>query len=207
MGSGRHTELVELTTVLLDLDGVIRHFDPARVTAVETRHGLAAGVLRKTAFESQLLERVVTGQLRRADWVDEVGERVGNATAARECFADIGAVDETMLVEVGALRARGTLVAVLTNGTDTIPAEMAALGIDSHFDAIFNSAELGVAKPDRKVFETVCARLRVDPSEVFFTDDSASKLSGAIEIGMTAYLFEGMGAFRRQLAKAGLRPA
>ena len=196
---------MEFTTVLLDLDGVIRHFDQTRVAAIEARYGLAAGVLLGTAFEPELAERVVTGRIRRVDGIAEVGERVGHPTAASECFADIGVVDEMMLAEVDALRSQGTVVAVLTNGTDTIPAEMAALGIDSHFDVIFNSAELGIAKPDRRVFEAVCGRLRVDPSEVFFTDDSAPSLAGAIEIGMVARLFEGIDAFRRQLAETGLR--
>lgn len=35
-------------------------------------------------------------------------------------------------------------------------------------------------------------------------DDSESKLAGAIEIGMTAHLFEGVPGFRRHLASAGL---
>lgn len=193
------------TTVLLDLDGVIRHFDPAHAQSVEDRYGLSPGILHGTAFESALLEQVVTGRIRRADWVKAVGDQVGHPVAATECFADLGVVDYAMLAEVDALRDQGVVVAVLTNGTDTIPAEMEALGLDIRFEAIFNSAELGVAKPDLRVFEEVCSRMRVAPSEVFFTDDSASKLSGAVEIGMTARLFEGVELFRRHLAEAGLR--
>ncbi len=191
--------------MLLDLDGVVRHFDPDRVELLEERHGLRRGILHATAFEPELLEQVITGRMRRVDWVREVGERVGHLIAASECFADHGTVDETLLAEVDDLRARGTVVAVLTNGTDTIAAEMEALGIDSRFDAIFNSAELGVAKPDRRAFEAVCGRLGVDPTEVFFTDDSESKLTGALEIGMTARLFESVERFRQDLEATQLR--
>jgi len=193
-----------LTTVLLDLDGVVRHFDPARVASVEQRHGLPIGILHATAFDPELLEQVVTGRMRRVDWVQEIGERVSHPTAATECFADHETVDESMLAEVDALRSQGVVVAVLTNGTDTIPAEMRTLGLDSRFDAIFNSAELGLAKPDPRVFEAVCSRLCVDPTEVFFTDDSASKLKGAVEIGMTARLFESVDQFRQHLTEAEL---
>ena len=205
-GSGHaDTERVPLTTVLLDLDGVVRHFDLARVEAVERRHGLSRGVLHATAFEPGLLQQVITGRIRRDQWVGLIGERIGHPTAASEGFADCGTVDESMLAEVDGLRSRGVVVAVLTNGTDTIPAEMEALGLDRRFDAIFNSAELGVAKPDRRAFEAVCRRLGVDPIDVFFTDDSASKLSGAVEIGMTARLFESVDRFRLHLVEAGLR--
>jgi glucose-1-phosphatase len=119
-------------------------------------------------------------------------------------MAERGTVDETMLAEVDGLRSRGHVVAVLTNGTDTIAEEMLSLGLDVRFDAIFNSADIGVAKPDRRAFEKVCAALDVDPARVFFTDDTESKLSGAIEVGMTARLFVGVEPFRRHLAEVGL---
>lgn len=196
-----------LTTVLLDLDGVVRHFDPAHVASVEARHGLDDGALRTAAFENALIEQVITGRIPRSDWVREVGNRVGNPSAAVEWMSETGTVDDAMLGEVDALRSHSIRVAVLTNGTDTIPDEMESLGLVSHFDAIYNSAELGVAKPNPLVFEQVCSRLGVDPVEVFFTDDSASKLPGAIEIGMTVRLFEGVERFREHLAEAGFPSA
>ena len=193
-----------LTTVLLDLDGVVRHFDPARVAAIEARHGLRARSLTAAAFEPALLDRVITGRIHRREWVREVGRRVGHARAANEWAADRGTVDQAMLVEVDTLRSLGVVVAILTNGTDTIAEEMVQLGLDTRFDAIFNSADIGYAKPDRRVFERVCSELEVDPAQVFFTDDSESKLRGAVEIGMTARRFEGVEAFRRHLVAVGL---
>ena len=160
------TERVRATTVLLDLDGVLRHFDLDRVHTIEQRYGLRDGILHEVAFEPELVDQVITGRIRRTEWVQRVGERVGQVDAAIETFDDIGVVDAAMLAEVDALRSDGATVAVLTNGTDTIREEMEALGIDSRFDAIFNSADLGVAKPDRRVFESVCSRLEVQPAQV-----------------------------------------
>lgn len=196
-----------LTTVLLDLDGVVRHFDPAHVIGIEERHGLRPGCLTAAAFEPHLLDRVITGRLRRSEWVEEVGRRVDNPGAAEEWMAERGTVDPAMLAEVDDLRSRGHVVAVLTNGTDTIAAEMEALSLNVRFDAIFNSADFGVAKPDRRAFEQVSTALDVDPERIFFTDDSETKLGGAIEIGMTARLFVGVEEFRRHLVEVGLRSA
>ena len=194
-----------ISTVLLDLDGVIGHFDPDDVTDVERRHQLAPGTLMAAAFEPKLLERVITGQIPRTEWGAEVGRRVGSAAAASEWLAQPGTIDETMLDEVRSLRASGLVVAVLTNGTDTIPQEMERFGIAGCFDAIFNSAEIGYAKPDRRAFAFVCNALEVDPSAVLFTDDSPSKLAGARALGMTAHVFEGIESFRAQLKDAGCR--
>ncbi len=196
---------MSLNTVLLDLDGVVRHFDQSYVAEVENRHGLAEGSLNDVAFEPELLDRVVTGRISRSDWIGEVGGRVGSSDAAVERFADVGTVDEAMLEVVDGLRSAGTTVAVLTNGTDTIRAEMQELGLDCRFDGIFNSAEIGYAKPDRRAFEYVCRALDVAPSEVFFTDDSPAKLSGATELGMAARVFVGVEQFREHLVEFGFR--
>jgi putative hydrolase of the HAD superfamily len=174
----------------------VRHFDPDHIAAVEAHFGLDPGSLLGAAFEPALLDRVVTGRMTRRAWGQQVGRRVGAPEAASLWLAETGSVDDEMLAEVERLRTSGLCVAVLTNGTDTIPAEMAALGLSWRFERIFNSAEIGFAKPHRRAFEHVCRELGVEPSTVFFTDDSRSKLRGADEIGMTTRLFTGVAAFR-----------
>jgi hypothetical protein len=77
------------------------------------------------------------------------------------------------------IRRLGLTAALLTNGTDTIPAEVAAPGLESHFDAIFNSADIAFVKPDIRAFDHVLDALAVLGPDVFFTDDSAAKLLGA----------------------------
>jgi FMN phosphatase YigB (HAD superfamily) len=77
------------------------------------------------------------------------------------------------------IRRLGLTAALLTNGTDTIPAEVAAPGLESHFDAIFNSADIAFVKPDIRAFDHVLDALAVIGPDVFFTDDSAAKLLGA----------------------------
>ena len=64
-----------ITTVLLDLDGVVRHFDPTHVAQVEAEHGLEAGCLAAAAAEPGLLERVITGRILRSAWCAEARRR------------------------------------------------------------------------------------------------------------------------------------
>jgi len=200
-GRGGQTGVMSIEAVVLDLDGVVRHFGPGNVAEVEARHGLAEGALMAAAFEPSLLEQVITGQISRAEWGRRVGVVLGSPAAAADWQADQGRIDWDMMALVDQLRAAGFVVAVLTNGTDTIAEEMQTLGVDDRFDAIFNSALIGYAKPDRRAFEYVSQALGVSPSAIFFTDDSPSKLAGAIEIGMHARTFEGIDTFRLHLAE------
>ncbi len=194
-----------ITTVLLDLDGVIRHFDPQHAASIETRFGLEVGSLMGAGFEPDRIHRLITGSMTRAAWGAEVGHRVGSVEAAEEWLADIGTVDQAMVAEVDKLRADGLTVAILTNGTDTIPAEMITLGLADRFDQIFNTSEIGFAKIDSRSFAHVCQALDVEPTNVFFTDDSSSNLGPASELGITARLFEGIDRFRAHLTEFGIR--
>ncbi len=190
--------------MLLDLDGVIRHFDPGHVTAIEAEAGLQPGSLQAAAFSAELIEPLVTGKISRAAWTEQVGLAVGNHEAAARWLAAKGEIDPAMISLIDELRGARLTVAILTNGTDTIPAELDELGVTPHVDAIFNTAEIGAAKPDRAAFEHVCAALDVDSTTVFFTDDSLHKLGGAIELGMTVHHFVGVPDLRRRLRLVGV---
>ncbi|MGH8880247.1 MAG: HAD family hydrolase [Stackebrandtia sp.] len=194
-----------IRAVIFDLDGVVRHFDPAAVEEVERRHGLARGAVFEAAFSQPLLTDVTTGRSTRAQWVGAVGEQLGAPAAAVEWSALPAAVDPAMLLLSDELRGKGLATAILTNGTDTIPAEVAESGIAPHFDAVYNSAEIGFAKPDVRVFKYVLDELKVDAEHAFFTDDSPSKLTGAEALGMVTHHFTGVDALRRALADAGVR--
>jgi hypothetical protein len=47
------------SALLLDLDGILRQFDPAFTVAVEQRHGLAPGTLPAAAFDHERLAAVL----------------------------------------------------------------------------------------------------------------------------------------------------
>lgn len=134
----------------------------------------------------------------------QVSELTGNVAAAEEWGVQPAVVDEDVLELSDEVRRLGLRTAVLTNGTDTIPAEIAALGIASRFDAIFNSADIGFVKPDVRAFEHVLDALGVTAAEVFFTDDFASKLAGADSLSMRTHLFESVDDLREHLIAAGV---
>lgn len=193
-----------IRAVVFDLDGVLRHFDPALVAEIEQRHGLASGSIHTAAFEPALLAAVTTGAITREEWMLRVGAQLQNPAAAAEWAAHPSVPDERMLALSDRLRASGIRTAVLTNGTDTIPDELRELGIDTRVDAVFNSAEIGVAKPDVRVFQHVLDALALSPHEMFFTDDSASKLAGAEDLGISTHHFTGIDGLRDALRANGV---
>lgn len=193
-----------IRAVLFDLDGVIRHFDTDHIAAVEQRYGIAEGTIARFAFSDDVLGPVITGAITREEWVEQIGAHIGNEKAAMEWGRTPSRVDAEMVALVNEVRAAGYPTAILTNGTDTVRAEIDALGLTPRFDRIFNSAEIGFAKPDTRAFQHVLDALGHSPAEVFFTDDSASSLVGAVELGMPSHLFSDASALRTALRAHGV---
>ena len=189
-----------IRAVVFDLDGVVRHFNPSFVLAIERRHGIPEGGIESFAFARPQIEDVTTGRISRAAWVEMIAQHIGSAAAAAEWGSQPSQVDPDILQLATELRESGITTAILTNGTDTIPAEAAELGLIRHFDPIFNSAAIGYIKPDVRVFSHVLDHLGLDAQEVFFTDDSERKLQGARSSGMHAHHFTGIGPLRAALA-------
>lgn len=156
--------MTPISAVLFDLDGVIRHFDSAHTADVERRHGLDAGETFRVAFAPAVLDLVTTGRITRRARVAHVGAELDNAQAAEEWSGQPTRLDEGTPALVGELRAAGIRTAILRNGTDTIPAEVADMGIGEHFEAVFNSGEIGWMKPDVRAFQHVLDALELAPA-------------------------------------------
>ena len=89
------------------------------------------------------------------------------------------------------LKAMGIRQAIVTNITPELvtsqKAKVRALGIAHLFDAVIYSAEFGVHKPDRRIFDHAAKILGVSNDQcVFVGDDPASDVAGSIGAGMEA---------------------
>jgi epoxide hydrolase-like predicted phosphatase len=61
--------------------------------------------------------------------------------------------------------------------------------IESFFDVVVTSHQVGLAKPETAIFELTASRLGMDVSECVMIDDSLTNCQGAISAGMQAILF------------------
>jgi len=59
------------------------------------------------------------------------------------------------------------------------------------FDEMIISAEVGLAKPDRRIYRLAAEKLGVAPGEAVFVDDFIDNVQGALQAGMQAVHFRG----------------
>ena len=94
--------------------------------------------------------------------------------------------------------ARGGRTAFLSNSGPEVMAKVRTdRPIEDVFDVMVISCEVGLSKPDPRIFRYCLDRLGLAPSQVLFVDDRADNIAGAARIGLRTLRFEGPDALER----------
>ena len=94
---------------------------------------------------------------------------------------------------------------LLTNNTKNIRDLLKnRFKIDYLFSFIFNSAEIGLAKPDRKFFEYVLNEIDSPAKNCLFVDDNSKNTEAAKNIGFSTILFNGNANFFENIEKMNI---
>jgi HAD superfamily hydrolase (TIGR01509 family) len=82
-------------------------------------------------------------------------------------------------------------VYLLTNQTGALPLRLKEkYRIAHHFDRVFNSAEIGIAKPDPRIFRHLLRRLKVRVETCLFIDDKEKNIAMARALGFHVIHFK-----------------
>jgi putative hydrolase of the HAD superfamily len=136
---------------------------------------------RKAAWDLLLEGYPVAGRFVGQCLTTELNRRFRAAMfAALHPFPDVGPTLERL--------ARQYKLAVITNGLGAAQREkLAHLGIDGHFHAVIASAEIGVGKPAREIFEAAIQAMDVNAANALMIGDSIEgDIEGASSCGIRA---------------------
>lgn len=173
---------------------------PDMIARWETRLGLPAGSLGQQIAElSAQFERAGQdggiGTLSEAAYFAELLAVTGwdqpQLDAFRRDFWDTycGNPNPDLVVYLGSLRPRYH-TALLSNSFDGARREEEArLHLSQIADLIIYSHEVGVAKPDPRIYALTCERLGCRPEEIVFLDDAERNVAAAAAYGIHTILF------------------
>lgn len=71
--------------------------------------------------------------------------------------------------------------------------------MEKYFDKVVLSYQEAIAKPDPRIYQLVCKRLGVEPSECVFADDNEVNVDAANKIGMHGIVFTSNGDYFAKL--------
>src|SRR5262249_13271914 len=116
------------------------------------------------------------------------------------------AIEETVEV-LDTLRAKGLRLYALTNwSAETFPIARTRFGFLEWFEDIVVSGEVGLAKPDPRIFELAIQRCGLTPDSTVFIDDNPPNIQAATQLGFHAVRFEHAHGLRQELGRVGLLP-
>lgn len=109
-------------------------------------------------------------------------------------------LNNELIIYIKKLKEKGYKIALLSNNSLTLRAKLIEENIFDLFDAIVISSEVGYMKPQPEIFEILFKKLKVNPNEVIFIDDSLKSLEKADEIGYIPILFKNNEILESELA-------
>ncbi len=201
-----------IRAVFFDFGGVIGAVDRTEMQRLEERHGLPEGGLWEAMYGTPEWEALRVGRGSEEAWVlairrtvDELAGRVVSDQLQNEWVQVWRGLDRPVVQLAERLREHYR-VGMISNATLKLEDDLREVhGIDHLFDIIVNSARVGLAKPDVRIFRLAAERAGVEPAACVHIDDLLHNVRAAEEAGFRAVHYEGdYGALERSLRAAGV---
>ena len=181
--------------VLFDLGGVVFPSPFEAFDRYDERAGIEVGFTRsliRTSSETGAWAALERGELAMPEFfaaLEAEAAALGTAISAARIMltiAEESGARPAMLTAIQALRRGGLRVGALTNNWAQESGESTPAGIGELdlFDAIVESAKVGLRKPDPRIYELALDRLGANAAETVFLDDLGINLKPARAMGM-----------------------
>jgi epoxide hydrolase-like predicted phosphatase len=148
--------------------------------------------LVRLVFESETSRTASLGTIReQAHWeslMRKLHRPASEARAIRDEFFAGDVVDHVLLDFIRSLRPRYK-TGLISNAWDDLREWIVRQKFDDAFDHMIISAEVGVVKPDARIYHMALEQIGVSPSEAVFVDDFIENVKGAQAVGMSAIHF------------------
>ncbi len=211
-GERRPLDARAVEVVFLDAGGVLLNPDWERGSAILAAHGVTATPAQLAKAEltaKRLMDEAgfvhSTADITREDgylgWVVRATGLAFDQEALHAAAADFEAEHRRenlwsdMPAEVpgalGRLHDAGYRMAVISNAEPNLRNRIAAAGLEPFFETLIISAEVGVEKPERAIFDVALERVAVSPEHAIHVGDFFSlDVVGARSVGIVPVLFD-----------------
>ncbi|MDP2948558.1 MAG: HAD family phosphatase [Chloroflexota bacterium] len=200
-----------IQAVLFDYGGVVGCLDRQEVQRLEEKYGLPLGGLAEALYGIPEWEEVQVGRGSEDRWLKAVAARLYELAGRpipgirQEWPRMWRGIDHDVVSLARRLRPRYK-VGLLSNATKNLEEQVLNhQGILHLFDVVINSAHVGIAKPDVRIYHLAAERLGVPASACVFVDDLLQNVEGARAAGMRAFQYQGIAHLEEELRALGVR--
>jgi putative hydrolase of the HAD superfamily len=206
--------MTEIRGLIFDYGGVLWDMSWAAARALEEAHGLPERALPDTLYTTEAWRELQVGRGDRARWVADA-----HALLEGRAGRPLPPLHDRWRSAQGWITANIELVralrppyrtSILSNADATLRSRIAEADASllDLFDDFICSAEVGMAKPDPRIFALAARRLGLLPQACIFVDDAERNVAAAREAGMQAvhYRIDRGDSLAAQLGALGVTP-
>ena len=155
---------------------------------------------RDEGFLHHMLDAVSLGKFSSEEFHQEIADRIGISVGEwLEVYKDVMLPNEKLFDYIRTELKGKYKIGLLSNANHGSVEEKLTQEQLGLFDVRVISADVGMIKPDPKIYQLAAERLDVDTNECVFTDDNELYVTAAKEQGMQAFLYHDLAGFKDQL--------
>ncbi len=196
---------MSIRAVIWDFGGVLMRTENRQPREqLAQRLGMSLAELEALVYESETAQMAQRGEIEPEQHYLSLGEKLHLESVELEAFfrqfwaGDV--LDHALLEYIRTLKGRYR-IGLLSNAFGNLRGYLNdVLKIDTLFDHIVISAEVGITKPNPKIYFMALEGLGVSPPEAVFIDDFEGNVLVAQQLGMHAIRFDHPQRVRHQLA-------
>jgi len=182
---------MNIQAIIFDFGGVlIQMKDNAPRLALAERFGIPPTALDELVFYSESARRAALGELTIEQHWEAIRARLGitpnDLPGVIHQFWAADGLNEELIETIHGLRPQYK-IGLLSNAWDDLRQALnEQLHISYLFDDLVISAEVGMVKPDPRIYELAAQRLSIKPAEAVFIDDTERNVVAARSAGWHA---------------------
>ncbi len=114
-------------------------------------------------------------------------------------------INYEVLEIVKSLKSQGLDLSILSNSIAPHYEFNKKAGLYDNFPILVFSHQVGLRKPDLRIYYLTINRLNIDPKQSLFIDDREENVSAALEIGMNGHVFQNATILESELKNYGIK--
>ena len=183
-----------IKAIYFDLGGVIvRTEDKTLRTELGQRFGMTYDQIDRFVFGCETAKKASIGLISEEQHWRDVARRLEQPESDWQSIADAffggDKIDRDMLAFIDSVRP-AIKTGVISNAWNGLRDYMRKNGFLAPFDDVIVSAEVGIVKPDARIYQLALDKFGIQPEEAVFVDDMPENIAACQALGMQGVQFK-----------------
>ena len=185
-----------IKNVVFDFGQVLVHFEPSYMVGVYCKDEADKALLEEVIFDRLYWDKLDMGTISNEETLLGIKSRIPERLwelADKIYYNWVYNIPEIdgMSELIDYIKAKGIKTYLLSNISKYFAEHINEIPILIKLDGLVMSGPIGIVKPSRDIFNHLCTKFNISPSETIFVDDRTDNIEGAKKFGIKGYVFDG----------------